>query len=91
MLSCLGSLVSNPTIHQEPQNSSDVPHIKGPHQQVQVSGIGGLKQLRTVHHGDGNAQSGPDVGRHLWVAAALTPPLLVQSRQEVADRIPVEP
>lgn len=74
-----------------PHPPSDVAHIEGPHQQVQVPDVGGPEQLGTVHHGDGDTQGGPDVGRHLLVAAALTPPLLVQSCQEVTDRLPAGP
>lgn len=70
------------------RHPSDIDDVEGPHQQVQVPDAGGLEQLGPVHHGDGDAQSGPDVRRHLLVAAALTPPLLVQSRQEVTDRLP---
>lgn len=70
------------------RHPSDIHDVEGPHQQVQVPDAGGLEQLGPVHHGDGDPQSGPDVRRHLLVAAALTPPLLVQSRQEVTDRLP---
>lgn len=80
-----------PEPSSEPRAPSDVAHIKGPHQQVQVSDVGGLEQLGPVQHGDGDAQGGPDVGRHLLVAAALTPPLLVQSCQEVTDCLPAGP
>lgn len=36
--------------------------MERPHQEVQVTRAGGLEQLGLVHHGDGDAQSGPDVG-----------------------------
>lgn len=70
---------------------SDVVRIKGPCQQVQVPDVGGLEELGPVHHRDGDTQGCPDVGRHLLVAAVLTPPLLVQSRQEVGDCLPAGP
>lgn len=70
---------------------SHVPPVERPNQQVQVTRAGSLEKLGLVHHGDGDAQSGPDVGRHLLMAAALTPPLLVQSCQEITDCLPEEP
>lgn len=45
-----------------PPTQSDLPHVEGPAQQVQIPGVGGLEQLGAVHHGDGDPQGGPDVG-----------------------------
>lgn len=69
----------------------DVTPVQDQHQQVQVPSVGCLDQIRPVHQRDRDPQCGPDVGRHLLLAAALAPPLLVQSRQEVTDRLPVGP
>jgi len=71
--------------HSPHETPSGVAPVEGPGQQVQVSGLGGLQQLGSVHRGDGGPEAGPDDLRHLLTAAA---PLLVQGRQEVTDRLP---
>lgn len=67
---------------------SDISQVKGPGQEVQVTGVGSLEKLWPVHQGHGDPQCVPYVGGHLLVAAALAPPLLVQCHQEVTDRLP---
>lgn len=92
MASLISKIASNPHVtlssSMRTLAQSDVPQVEGPGQQVQVPGVGGLEELRPVHQGDGDPQRGPYVGRHLLVAAALAPPLLVQRHQEVTDRLP---
>jgi len=60
------------------------------HEQIQVSNVGCLEELRLVHHGEGDPQGGPDVPGHHLVGQLVTPalPLQTQGRQEVAGRLP---
>lgn len=77
-----------PNLATRCSSSSDVSDLEEPHEQVQVSDAGGLEQLGSVHQRERHPQGRPDVGRHLLLAAALAPPLLVQSRQEVPGCFP---
>lgn len=61
-------------------------HVEGPHEQVQVPDAGGVEEFGQVHEGQGDAQGRPDAAGHGLVTPVL--PLLVQSRQEVTDRLP---
>ena len=64
--------------------------VEGLDEEIQVSEVGRLEELRLVHHGQGDPQRGPDVPRHhlvgQLVASAL--PLQTQGRQEVTGRLP---
>ena len=66
--------------------------VEGSHEEVQVSEVGRLEELRLVHHGEGDPQGGPDVPRHHLVGELPTPalPLQAEGRQEVTGRLPEE-
>ena len=67
---------------------SDVLHVEGPHQEVQVAHAGGVDQLGALHHGQGDAERRPDVGGHDGLTGSRALPLLLQGGQEVTGRLP---